>query len=197
MMNAAPVFDRVYAALKQQLRIGAMPPAARLDPAILAESLAASVTPVRDALHRLAGEQMVQTTNDGFQAPTLSDLDLRDLYDWNYQLLLLALRTSLRTHADFLARPPADAHPAETAEQLFGAIANAAPNFEMRRAIAALGDRLHAIRRAEALVLPNLAEELADLLAADLRTLRTQLGRYHRRRIVAASEILRALYRTI
>lgn len=195
-MNAAPVFDRVYGSLRQLLRSGAIPPGTRLDPAGYAEQLAASITPVRDALHRLAGEHMVLATHDGFQVPSLSEPDLRDLYDWHYQLLQLALRTSHRTHAAFLPAPPVEAHLAEITEQLFGAIANAAPNRELRRAITALGDRLHAVRRAEALVVPGLGDELSDLLDADLRTLRTLLGRYHRRRISASAEILRALYRT-
>jgi DNA-binding GntR family transcriptional regulator len=195
-MNAAPVFDRVYGGLKQLLRSGAILPGTRLDPARYAEQLAASITPVRDALHRLAGEHMVVATNDGFQAPSPTEPDLRDLYDWHYQLLLLALRTSHRIEADFLPHPPIEAHLADIAEQLFGAIANAAPNLELRRAIVALGDRLHAARRAETLVLSGLAEELSELIEADLRTLRTLLGRYHRRRIAVAAEILRSLYRT-
>lgn len=195
MMNAAPVFERVYAALKQQLRLGAMPPAARLDPAILAESLAASVTPVRDALHRLAGERLVDTANDGFQVPVLSEPDLRDLYAWTYQLLLLALRQTTRAHARFLPSPPPDAHSAEIVEALFAAIGQAADNREHALAIAGLNDRLHAVRRVELLVLPAIGEELADLLAADLRSLRSLLGRYHRRRIAAVPEIVRALYR--
>ncbi|MEP9360029.1 GntR family transcriptional regulator [Sphingomonas sp. KR3-1] len=194
-MNAAPVFDRVYGGLKHLLRSGTIVPGTRLDPARYAEQLAASVTPVRDALHRLAGEHMVLATHDGFQVPSPSEPDLRDLYDWQYQLLQSALRTSRRTHADFLPELPAEAHLAEVVEQLFSAIANAAPNLELRHAVAASGDRLHAVRRAETLVLPGLAEELSDLIEADLRTLRTRLGRYHRRRIAAASETLRALYR--
>lgn len=194
-MNAAPVFDRVYGGLKQLLRGGTLVPGTRLDPANFAEQLAASVTPVRDALHRLAGEHMVVATNDGFQVPSLSEPDLRDLYDWHNQLLLLALRTSHRTHAGFLPQLPVEAHLAEIAEQLFAAIANAAPNLELRRAVAALGDRLQATRRAEALVLPGLGQELSDLIEGDLRTLRTLLGRYHRRRIAASAETLRALYR--
>lgn len=195
-MNAAPVFDRVYGGLKQLLRQGAIAPGTRLDPAGYAKDLAASVTPVRDALHRLSGEHMVLATNDGFHVPILSEPDLRDLYDWNHQLLLLALRTTRRTHSNFLPEPPAEAHLAEIAEQLFAAIADAAPNRELRRAVAALNDRLHAARRAEAVVLPDPGTELSDLREADLRGLRNQLGRYHRRRIAAASAILRALYRT-
>ena len=196
-MNAAPVFDRVYGGLKQLLCRGAILPGTRIDPAGHAAQLAASITPVRDALHRLAGEDMLVTTSDGFQVPILSEPDLRDLYDWSYQLVLLALRTSRRTHAAFLPEPPLHAHLAEITEALFAAIAAAAPNRELHRAVAAANDRLHAARRAEALVLADLGEELADLLDADLRRLRTLLGSYHRRRIAAVPEILRARYRAL
>lgn len=194
-MNPAPVFDRVYAGLKQLLRRGAIAPGARLDPAGYAAELTASVTPVRDALHRLSGEQLVVATHDGFHVPILSEPDLRDLYDWNHQLLLLALRTTRRTHADFLPAASVDGDIAHIAEQLFAAIAGAAPNQELRRAVVALNDRLHAARRAEAVVLADPGAELSALREAGLGDLRNRLGRYHRRRIAAASEILRALYR--
>lgn len=196
-MNAAPVFDRVYGGMKQLLRQGGTAPGTRLDPARYAVALNASVTPVRDALHRLAGEHMVVATSDGFQVPILSEPDLRDLYDWNHQLLLLALRTMRRSGAGFLADPAGDAHPADMAERLFEAVAAAAPNPELRRAMVALSDRLHAARRAESFALPCPGEEVAALLGADVRALRIGLGRYHRRRIAAASAILRALYRAV
>lgn len=194
-MNAAPVFDRVYARLKQMLRQNAFGPASHLDPGALGELLVASVTPVRDALHRLAGERLVDFTNEGFQAPLMSEPDLRDLYAWNHQLLLLALRTTLRSQAAFLPPPPEGAHPAEAAEALFGAIARAGGNREQAFAIEALNDRLHAARRAETLVLAGLHDEVAGLYDADLRTLRRALGQYHRRRAAAVPAIVRALYR--
>jgi len=196
-MNAAPVFDRVYGGLKQMLRTGAIAPGTRLDPAGYAGQLAASVTPVRDALHRLAGEEMVVATSDGFHVPILSEPDLRDLYDWSHQLLLLALRTMRRSRGGFLPEPALDTHVAQTAEALFTAIAGTSTNRQLHRAIAGLNDRLHPARRAEALVLPDLGEELADLVDADLRRLRNLLGRYHRRRLAAAPEIVRALYRPV
>lgn len=194
-MNAAPVFDRVYGGLKQMLRHGAVVPGTKLDPAALSSSLTASITPVRDALHRLAGERLVVATSDGFQVPVLSEPDLRDLYAWNHQLLLVALRTSSRSRAGFLPPPPADAHTAEIAEALFAAIARTTGNREQLLAIEALNDRLHAVRRAELGVLAQVGQELADMLEADLRTLRSLLGRYHRRRLAAVPETIRALYR--
>jgi len=194
-VNAAPVFERVYGGLKQMLREGRAVPGARLDPAALASTLIASVTPVRDALHRLAGERLVAVASDGFHVPVFSEPDLRDLYAWNHQLLLLALRNARRSRAGFLPHPPPEAHSAELVEALFSAIARAADNRELAMTVAGLNDRLHAARRAELAVLEQVGQELADLLEADLRTLRSLLGRYHRRRIAAVPDIVRALYR--
>jgi DNA-binding GntR family transcriptional regulator len=191
-MNAAPVFDRVYATLKQMLRNGAVGPGTRLDPAGLSDTLVASVTPVRDALHRLAGERLVDATGEGFQVPMLREPDLRDLYAWNQQLLLLALRSGRVERA---GAPPPDAHSAEIAEALFAAIARSSGNREQLLAVESLSDRLHAARRAELGVLEAVGQELADMLDANLRTLRTLIGRYHRRRIAAVPEIVRMVYR--
>ena len=194
-MNAAPVFERVYAALKQRLREGELAPGARLDPAALADQLAASVTPVRDALHRLAGERLVLARHDGFQVPALTEPDLRDLYAWNQQLLLLALRGALRSPLAGLGPPRPDLHSAEVAETAFRTIGHASGNREQAIAIDTLNDRLHAVRRAELAILSQIGGELADLIGADLRTLRTLIGRYHRRRIAAVPQIVRAHYR--
>jgi hypothetical protein len=194
-MNAAPVFERVYAALKHRLRAGALAPTARLDPTALADQLAASVTPVRDALHRLAGERLVLARQDGFQVPALSEPDLRDLYAWNQQLLLLALRGTHRSPLGGLDPPSPELHSAEVAEIIFRTIAQVSGNREQAFAVDALNDRLHAARRAELGILSQIGGELADMIGADLRTLRTLIGRYHRRRLAAVPHIVRALHR--
>lgn len=193
-MNPAPVFDRVYAALKEILREGDMPPGAHLDPAQLAGRLVASITPVRDALHRLAGERLIDAGNDGFAVVTMSEPDLRDLYDWNLQLLRLALQTSLSSRFTYSAIDT-NALAADQAGHLFTAIAARSPNQEHRLAIEAVNDRLHAVRLLEPSMLAGTDEEYHAMATADLRTLRTLLGTYHRRRIAAVPLLIRALYR--
>ena len=193
-MNPAPVFDRVYAGMKQLLREGAIGPGERLDPAALAERLVASITPVRDALHRLAGERLVEAGSDGFAIPKTSEPDLRDLYDWNLQLLRIALQKSLSSRFAYEGRG-SSGPVAERAEHLFTAVAARSANQEHRLAVEAINDRLHAVRLIEPAVLPGTDEEYQALAAADLRTLRTLLGNYHRRRIAAAPQLVRTLYR--
>ncbi|MGH1557293.1 GntR family transcriptional regulator [Caulobacter segnis] len=60
---------------KTQLLDGVYQPGERLDAAVLAERYFWSITPVRAALHRLAGERLVEArSNEGFTAPS----NLRD-----------------------------------------------------------------------------------------------------------------------
>src|SRR5689334_5300531 len=91
-MSPPGTFDRVYAAIRQRLREGAYRPGERLEPTLLSDELNASVTPVRDALHRLTGEHLVEAPrHEGFRAPMITETMLRHLYAWHRDLLLLAV----------------------------------------------------------------------------------------------------------
>ncbi|WP_160296913.1 GntR family transcriptional regulator [Sphingomonas sp. ERG5] len=191
--------ERVYDALKSRLLSGALLPGERLEPARFAEELASSVTPVRDALHRLTGERLVEArASDGFHLPLVTEAHLRDLYAWNTALLHLAVQSWRQTpstvRADTLA---ADAGRATA--MLFGLIGARSANPEHGAQIAACSDRLAAARAAEGSALAAVETEIRGLaLAFDhdppavlLKLLRT----YHRRRAAAAPDIVRALYR--
>src|ERR1700746_388476 len=91
-MISPGTFERVYAAIKARLRSGVYRPGERLEPAALADELNASVTPIRDALHRLTGERLVEAPrHEGFRVPMLTETTLRHLYAWHQDLLLLAI----------------------------------------------------------------------------------------------------------
>ncbi len=201
-MNSGATADRVYDAIKRRIKERAFHPGERLDPALLADELASSVTPVRDALHRLTGENLIETrTSEGFHLPQVDGPGLEDLYDWNAQLLTVALKgwrsPPKREARDFV--PPDLSQPATAVADLFARIAALSGNAEHAREIASLNDRLQAVRLAEAQLLNGCEEELGTLLAAfeaeDLPRLRTGIGTYHRRRRTAVAEIVRALYR--
>jgi DNA-binding FadR family transcriptional regulator len=197
-MNSGATAERVYDALKALLLSGAIPPGERLEPARFAEDLASSVTPVRDALHRMAGERLVETrSSDGFHLPLVTEADLRDRYAWNAALLHLAVqawpRMARKDRADALA---ADA-PRATA-MLFALVGARSANVEHGLQIAACNDRLAAARVAESRALGAVEDEIRGLaLAFDHEapaTLLKLVRTYHRRRTAAAPDIVRALY---
>lgn len=201
-MNSGPTAERVYDAIKRRIQERAFHPGERLDPAQLADELASSVTPVRDALHRLAGENLVETrTSEGFHLPQVDGPGLEDLYDWNAQILTLALngRAAPPGH-EVRDRSSLDlSQLAAATAGLFGRIVARSGNAEHAREIASLNDRLHAVRLAELQLLNGCEDELTSLDAVfannDLKRLRAQIRAYHRRRRSAVAEIIRALYR--
>src|SRR5574338_228961 len=104
-MTPPGTFDRVYAAIKQRLRDGVYRPGTRLEPATLSDELNASVTPVRDALHRLTGERLVEAPrHEGFRVPLVTESMLRQLYSWHLDILLVALARARAEAADLGAR---------------------------------------------------------------------------------------------
>lgn len=197
-MSPGPTFDRVYLALKEQLTGGRHAPGAHLEPSLLGEELNASITPVRDALHRLVGERLVEAPrNDGFRVPAPTEAELRDLYGWSRSLLELALRGPDRSKSQvpWRAAERQDEALADEAT-LFCAIARRAGSPEHEAALSNLGDRLASLRLAEAQVFADAAMELEALNAAwearDLAGLRRGIIAYHRRRRRAVPDILQA-----
>jgi DNA-binding GntR family transcriptional regulator len=201
-MSRPGTFERVYAALKAQLREGKFRPGDRLEPAMLSEQLNASVTPVRDALHRLTGERLVEAPrHEGFRVPLLTETTLRHLYAWHRDLLLLAVASrrwrELSSAAEAGLCPTAGDH-AERQSALFLAIAHTTGNPEHALALDALSDRLGPLHRLETLLLDAVEEETAEIMNAverkDARALRAALVRYHRRRERIVPELLERLY---
>lgn len=200
-MNSGVTSERVYAALKQQILSGAMRPGAKLEPVGIAQDLMSSVTPVRDALHRLIGEQLVEShSGEGFRLPHITEPNLEDLYAWNGEILLLALRSGDRPAAALPERDREDrlAIAYETAA-LFAHIASGSRNGEHRPAVEAAGDRLQLARRVEIRLFDDLRAELDTIRDAveggAIIELRRLLARYHRRRQRATAMIVRSIYR--
>lgn len=196
-MNSGATSERVYDALKVRILSGEFRPGERLDPAMLADSLAASVTPVRDALHLLTGEDLVTTrTSEGFHMPAVHEPGLRDLYRWNAHLLGIGL-AARQEPAIGTRRAPFASMAAATAD-LFDAIMRRSGNGEHHRAIRSVNDRLHMPRVAEAALLGDIEAELEALRAAwdaeRWSELRALLAAYHRRRGRHVAEIVRRLY---
>ena len=198
-MSPGATFERVYHELKAQLGSGRYAAGQHLEPAALSQDLMSSITPVRDALHRLVGEGLADAPRgDGFRTPLVTELGLRHLYRWNAALLDLAARQRG-------GRPSSIPHPADAAdplartEHLLLAIAARSGNPEHLAAVARLGERLRPVRRVELDLLADFeaeAAQLAERLAADAAgPLRRALTLYHRRRERLAAEIVAAIHK--
>jgi DNA-binding GntR family transcriptional regulator len=200
-MTPPGTFERVYAAIKQRLRQGAYRPGSRLEPAILSDELNASVTPVRDALHRLTGERLVEAPrHEGFRAPMVTETLLRHLYAWHLDLLLLAVmkRRPMAVAEQIVAKNERSQSPAhERANAAFVALARSAGNPEHAAAVETVTERLEPAQRFEAMFLDETEAETAEIirsLQADDRTaLRRALVRYHRRRQRIVPELVLSL----
>jgi DNA-binding GntR family transcriptional regulator len=192
-------FERVYAAIKEKLRQGHFRPGDRLEPALLSEQLNASVTPVRDALHRLTGERLIEAPrHDGFRVPLLTETMLRHLYSWHRDLLLLAIlkRTPGKGVEETTEAAAVRGH--ERRNALFLALVRSAGSQEHLLALEALAERLSPVQRFEDLILDATEGETAQILEAlrsgDRRDLRRALQRYHRRRQNIVPLLIDAIY---
>ena len=201
-MNSGATTERVYDRLRARIMNREFRPGDRLDAAVLAPTLSSSVTPVRDALHLLTGEGLVQTrTSGGFHMPPLDEPGLEDMYDWSAELLAISLRGWPRRVESGAAAEDASSglSIAQRAADLFQSIGRRSDNREHGLAIERLNARMHAIRGIEATVLLQPEQEMGALAAAFMHADRDGLRRlsvaYHRRRRRAAAEIVRAMYR--
>jgi DNA-binding GntR family transcriptional regulator len=150
------------------------------------------MTPVRDVLHQLAGERLVEASSrEGFHVPRFTEATLRDLYEWNSALLIMAART-MRPGAEEASIAPLWEVPAgaDRVAALFARIAAAAPNREIGDAIAIASDRLHPFRLIEQRILERVDGELEQLVARGSDQPHT-IRRYHIRRMRAVPALLR------
>lgn len=194
-MSPGVTFERVYLALKEQLGSGCYAAGQQLEPAALSADLNVSITPVRDALHRLVGERLAEAPRgDGFRTPLVTEVGLRHLYRWNAALLQLAARS-----LEHGSEPVGDfSNPLFWTEALFLAIARVSGNPEHVEAIDRLNERLRPMRRLEFELVA--AEAELETIAAALDdgapvSLRRALLAYHRRRERLAAEIVERLHK--
>jgi DNA-binding GntR family transcriptional regulator len=197
-MTPPGTFERVYAAIKQRLREGLYRPGERIEPAALSDELNASVTPVRDALHRLTGERLVEAPrHEGFRVPMLTESMLRQLYGWHLDLLLLAVakrRTAALADRAAASDRDTDSPVRERQNALFLALARSTGNPEHAAALEGLSHRLEPVQRVEDAFLDETEGETAEIVSAlqndDRPALRRSLARYHRRRERIIPELL-------
>lgn len=197
-MSPGATFDRVYHELKRMLAEGELPPGTPIEPALIGKQIASSITPIRDALHRLTGERLVEAPNhNGFRVPLITEAGLRDLYNWNGQILALALRNMRPVQPNHRASvSPPQSDKLDPIAGLFEEVALAGGNVEHLRTVEQLNDRLAPMRKVEPQLLDGTDEEHAKLRElfdrADRSGFATLLDRYHRRRFRAVPDLLAA-----
>lgn len=180
--------ERVYRAIKQKLVEGEVALDQHLDLGGLCSALKASPTPVKEALVRLSGERLVVGTRKGFQVSRWTASQLRELYEWRQNLLVLALEKiptkTLPLAASSLAY-------FQNVRQLLGA-AESGAGTEVRYAADNADDRLSYARLVEPDLWSDVWEELEDLRAALMTNAggaRQGVRLYFSRRIEAAQAI--------
>lgn len=194
-MSPGATFERVYNELKRMLAEGELPPGSPIEPALIGKQIASSITPIRDALHRLTGERLVEAPNhNGFRVPLLNEAALRDLYRWNDLVLEMAIK---QTPSDFRLEELDDCAAADAAisiASLFLETAKGARIAELALTVASLNDRLAIFRQAEKIAIASITDELigiTKIIAGGNRAAQTAaLKRYHRRRITAVAAIV-------
>lgn len=182
--------ERAYQEIKRRLLDGAFKLRQRLDASAISHDLGISVTPVREALVRLAAERFViGRPAKGFYVMLWTEAQLRELYLWRGLLAQLALAQCARqapspapeqAYADWIAALLRSLHDEGVNPEITLAANNAEER--LRRARAAEEELWRDVRdEAEAL-----SEILSDAPAA--RAVDAVLA-YHRRRAVHAREI--------
>jgi DNA-binding GntR family transcriptional regulator len=201
--------QRAYEQLRTAILNGDLS-AGHIDIQHIADRFGVSSTPVREALARLASEQLVTfTPGHGYAIAHTSAKVLCDLYVWTDRVVRLALdlareRNPSRLGATDAARPPTFAPSATRYAQevsyLFEEIAHAPSNGEFLNKITQSNARLFRARTVEWNVLDGVQEELSQLVlpwrAGQMEDLSARIGAYHLRRVDHCEEIAQTLSQT-
>ena len=199
-MSPEPVAaERTYRLLREQIIIGAYKPGWPLNLQRLAEEFGISVSPLRDAMHRLVGERIVEALPvGGFQVGVPTAESLHDLYSWHDQLVRHAMTSPLSdsqrrmlptlTGAEITAEMLARA-----TTTLFAVLGDASGNVEHREAIANASARLFRVRMTEQQIIKDVFPEFESLVAVsatgDAVSIRHAVWGYHRRRLRRAARL--------
>jgi hypothetical protein len=194
--------DRVYRALKNEYLAGKFSVGVKLELAATADRLRSSKTPVREAIHRLVGEQIMEADpGGGFRIWQPLPGSLIDLYQWNAHLLLGLLSHMTPSElADRVGhfgglRPPASKIEVVTRQgAIFASLADGSGNSQAVAAIVHINERLLSTRVGEIADLADAVRELrtlTNIAVADVhKSMRRRLDSYHERRIQRQRDIL-------
>jgi len=177
LQRAPPLAEQIYRRLRYQLRSGAFAPGERLVESSLAQQLAVSRSPVREALSRLAADGLLAPGHGGFQVASPTTDDMVEIFEMRRLLEPPAARQVARTTtADLIAALDDALERARAAERAsdFGAFAEAnygfraawvgrVANRRLRESILRFDDQAGFVRRTT-LVLPAARADALALL---------------------------------
>lgn len=180
----------LYGQVRRALQSGRYVPGQRIDPATLAAEFNTSPTPVRFALYRLVGEGLIADhARNGLHVPLLSEVALRDLYDWMNRLLLIACDMGIAPTARKIRKLDISSDDDDLVKQtwqLFDAIARSTDHWRLHHAVRQTNDLLAPIRWAKRRLFEHTFEELFELnrhwQKRDIPSLKSALRDYHERR---------------
>lgn len=193
--------ERAYRLLKFDILVGRFRPGSPIIERQAALEYGMSISPLRDAAHRLVGEQVLETGQaGGYRVPVPTPRGLRDLYAWHSHLVRLILKDDARSQLTVQVNDVQglnEVRIAMVATDMFRAVADSAGNLEHGRALRSATERLMSARLCEVMALGNLERELdgiAEILVSGSdRNRFAVLRAYHRRRIRRADKIAQML----
>lgn len=206
-MSPEPITaERIYHQLKLDIMSGRFHPGVSVISQVVAAEYGTSVSPVRDAMHRLLGERLLRHhEGGGFEIPHVTADELRSLYQWHDEIIRLAIRhrdasaamdTAIEQRLEKLDGENGLAIVQATTE-VFQTIARGSSNSEHAFAIAEIGGRLFTIRLSE----HGLRDRKSELIAVwngyvcgQESAIRDAIRAYHRRRMRRVPMIIDALY---
>jgi hypothetical protein len=200
-------FSSVYGALRAKVVDGTFSPGSQIKVNEAAAELRTSTTPVREALSRLVGEELLEDRRRvGFFVPVPSAYELLDLFLLSELCLTAAVRGTAHSPRPRLPGQPPDPDGASRAQfecdpaaQVFSSLLERSNNYALMQTGARTLDRLAAARRAERLVFGREGEGvdavLRHLPGGDPGHLVSALRAYHRLRRAHAEPLAFALAR--
>lgn len=197
MLEKNHAFEKAYAALYHNLRIGGFPPGTRIQAADLVSQLKISATPVREALSRLAGQGLLTDRPAiGYFVPAIDPVDLQHCYALASMLALSACRNFDLSWPEKAADQEGLPREYQGAGTLLRTIAFLTPNTALQHVASYVDDRLARLAPVEMALFHEVDASqgtLRDWLQAGNRRLCTDnIRRFYARRINSVLEIASA-----
>lgn len=185
-------FSAALETLRAQLRGGQMVMGEPLTITDLAEEMGLSVTPVREAMSRLAGEGLIEDRRGrGFFARRIDVADLVELYEMRELYLVAALRRrGSRPHQGHWQVDPGD-----TILFIFERLIAEAGDQTLLKAYREIGDRLAPAVAAEPAIadIEVVDQAIMKVLVQKAANFSSAITDYHNIRQIRSGEIVRAI----